>query len=223
MAQVLTGAAERDPDYSRELFDGRIRWFEGLGLLNRLDHEQIVPRLAPYVRPGAAVLDLGGGEGYYARRLCEETELARIDILDIPTGFSISEEVNRHDVASGRVRHWPGDARDLDVAGGYDVVLLNELLELFECADKRSILDRAAAALRPGGWLVVTKFPMSREGTGPGRFPLFSMRMHMKFTEGYLEADDEVVDWAVAAGLCVAEVLKLNRTTMIFQKPEPKA
>lgn len=220
MAEVLTGAGPRDPSYTRELFDGRIRWFEGLGLLNRLDHEQIVPRLLRYIPAGARVLDLGGGEGYYARRLCEETALARIDVLDIPSGFTISEDVNAEAIARGRVRHLPGDARDLETVGAYDVVLLNELLELFERAEKQSIFERAAAALRPGGRLVVTKFPMTREGTGPGRFPLFSLRMHMKFNEGYLEADDDVVEWAVAGGLRVVEVMKLNRTTMVFQQPE---
>ncbi|MDZ7711911.1 MAG: class I SAM-dependent methyltransferase [Rhodovibrio sp.] len=218
MAGILTGRSGRDEDYTRELFDGRIRWFEGLGLLNRLDHEQILPKLAGYLPPQAEVLDVGGGEGYYAKRLCEETSLFRIDILDIPTGFSISEEINADRLAAGRVRHLSGDARELDADAAYDVVLLNELLELFEREEKRSIFQRAAAAVRPGGWLVVTKFPLTRQGTGPGRFPLFSVRMHMKFTEGYLEADDDVIDWALADGLSVFEILRLNRTTMVFQK-----
>lgn len=218
MAGIVRGEAERDVAYSRELFDGGIRKFEGLGLLNRLDAEQMLPRIAPYVSSQCEVLDVGGGEGYYAKRLCELTDVGRVDILDIPTGFSISEEVNAGELARARIRHIPGDARDIGIHDRYDVVLMNELLELFDENDKQVILENAAAALKAGGWLVITKFPLDPDGTGPGRFPLFSVRMHMKFTDAFLESDKFNVDSLLNKGFKVVDIFRLNRTLMIFQK-----
>ncbi|RDD62998.1 class I SAM-dependent methyltransferase [Ferruginivarius sediminum] len=219
MAGIMRGDSERDLEYSRELFDGGIKKFEGLGLLNRIDAEQILPHIVPHVQPRFNVLDIGGGEGYYAKRLCELTPVERVDILDIRTGFSISEEVNANALTGGRVRHIPGDARDFEVAAQYDVVLMNELLELFREDEKYRILENALSALKAGGFLVVTKFPLNPEGTGPGRFPLFSVRMHMKFEEAFLESDKVIVDWLVARGIEVVDIVRLNRTLMIFQKP----
>jgi SAM-dependent methyltransferase len=219
MAGIMLGTSERDIEYSRELFDGGIKKFEGLGLLNRLDAEQILPRIVPYIQSQFDILDIGGGEGYYAKRLCELTKLRRVDILDIPTGFSISEDVNADELANERVRHLPGDATDLKLSQQYDIVLMNELLELFNENDKYIILENAVSALKDVGWLVITKFPLDSEGTGPGRFPLFSVRMHMKFPEAFLEPDKVNVDWLKEMGLNLVDFFYLNRTLMIFQKP----
>ncbi len=217
IAGIMKGEKYRDDSYSRELFDGGIEKFEGLGLLNRLDAEQMIPQVASFIQSGDRVLDIGGGEGYYANRLSLLTELQRVDILDIPTGFSISKRVNKDYLTQNRVNHIQGDARSFTAAPPYDVVLMNELTELFNKTDKHLILDNAVANLKPNGLLIMTKFPLNTKGTGPGRFPLFSVRMLMKFEDAYLETDQELAEWVQNRNLQLVYASEQNRTLMVFK------
>ncbi|WP_282078866.1 methyltransferase domain-containing protein [Epibacterium ulvae] len=220
MAGIIRGECARDDSYSRELFDGGIEKFEGLGLLNRLDAEQMIPQILGYVPENAKILDMGGGEGYYAKRLIAATQADRVDILDIPTGFSISEKVNHEELKQGKVRHIIGDARTFAAPEAYEIVLANELTELFKKSDKRMIIDNAISCVKPGGHFVLTKFPLTIDGTGPGRFPIFSMRMLMKFEGAFLEPDEMLADWCRDAGLDLVHATEQNRTLMIFRKPQ---
>ena len=83
---------------------------------------------------GLTVLDLGGGEGQYARKAIElGAEL--VDVLDIsPAMLALGIEAEEKLGREGRIRWFEADAtKALDrvplVPGGYDVVMCNWLFD----------------------------------------------------------------------------------------------
>lgn len=220
MVDIMRGREERSADYSCELFFGEILKFEGITMLNRVDAEELIPTATQFVKSGFDVLDLGGGDGYYAHRLCQLYDDIKVDIVDIKDGFVPSERLNEDFLRRKKVRHIEHDARGYKGDTEYDVVFLNELMELFAEDDKLAILQTAADNLKPGGHLIITKFPMDSSGTSPGNFPLFSMRMFMKFEDAYLESEGAIIEWAQTMGLKLVKHFSGARVLLAFTKPK---
>ena len=198
MAALLRGAERAPPSYRRELLDGRIADRSGIRMMNRRLAGPIVAAIAAATGGAARVLDIGGGDGLYAGLLLERGIAAQVDILDLETGFALCDADPAH-LAEGRLRRIVGDARHPPPARDYDLVMVNELLELFPLAEKRIILAGAVAALRPGGIILVSKFTLDAGAIRPVGAALFSMRMHLK-AESDLETDAEVADMLAALG-----------------------
>ena len=140
-------------------------------------------------------------------------------MLDLEDGFGGCREHNAGAILDGRIRPIVGDARTFDSPEKYDLVMLNELLELFADDEKEQIATRACRAIKPGGHLLVTKFPLDVDGTGPTRFPIFSMRMHLKFPGSYLETDAEVRQLFERLGLRLTRTFDANRTALLLTNP----
>ncbi|PKQ71367.1 methyltransferase domain-containing protein [Aeromonas sobria] len=218
MAEILKGNSSRTPEYSNELFFGQIKKFSGLSMFNRIDAESILPTVAKHIKTNDTIIDFGGGEGYYAKRLSEMAEFNSYSIVDIENSFCISEEINKPLISSGKLIHITSDARYFSSTKKYNLVLMNELTELFPIDEKKLIVDNAISCLSENGYLIITKFPMDESGTGPGRFPIFSMRMFLKFNEAYLEKDSDLIDYITSKGLHFENIYHKNRTIIIFKK-----
>lgn len=100
------------------------------------------------VKPGWRCLEVGGGGGSVARMLCERVgSSGRVAAVDLDTRFleEIEHEnldVYRRDVVADGL---PGT--------GYD--LIHARLLLVHLPTREKLLEEMAAALRPGGWLLV--------------------------------------------------------------------
>ncbi|MEP6017032.1 MAG: class I SAM-dependent methyltransferase [Paracoccaceae bacterium] len=220
MSDIMRGRADRPEEYSCELYFGEILKFEGITMLNRVDAEELIPAAKQFVKSGFDVLDLGGGDGYYAHRLCQIYDDITVDIVDIENGFVPSERLNQDFLKQKKIRHIEHDARGYKGNTEYDVVFLNELMELFNEDDKLAILQTAVDNMKPGGHLIITKFPMDSSGTSPGNFPLFSMRMFMKFEDAYLESEGALIEWAQTMGLKLVKHFSGARVLLAFTKPK---
>src|SRR5262249_51336207 len=107
------------------------------------------------------ILDLGCGPGFYTEKLAE---------LGTATGVDLSEGA----IAMARARAPHGtflaaDTYEMPRAGGrFDVVVSQEVLSHVQ--DQAGYLRRAAYALKPGGYLIIStdnKFVMDRLGQLP--------------------------------------------------------
>ncbi|WP_435062260.1 methyltransferase domain-containing protein [Halobaculum sp. EA56] len=130
---------------------------------------------------GASVLDLGGGHGAYAVELAERG--AAVTLVDHPAALGpareaaaaadadvrlvggdyladdLWERLGAVGAADPETGSSPGEEPDADRSGdpdeGYDLILLFNVLHGHDPDEAADLLDRAAAALAPGGRLAV--------------------------------------------------------------------
>ena len=115
-------------------------WFAG--------RREVVARvLERRLAPGASVLDVGCGTGFILERL-----LRSFDALGVEPDASVRARAS----ADATKRILPGSSDDLAALGGrrFDAVLLLDVIEHVD--DDSATLRNAAAALAPGGELLVT-------------------------------------------------------------------
>jgi trans-aconitate methyltransferase len=191
MASVLRGNEQTPVEYQRELLDSQIGRYPGVQALNRSIAREVVERIDGLVMNARRILDIGGGDGLYCDLLLRRNPNAVVRVLDLESGFAMCSRHTGY-LRTGRLELEVGDGRSFHPTSQYDLVMINELLELFAAAEKREILKRGVASLRPGGHIAITKFTLRDNGIEPGGSAIFSLRMRLKTSEGYLETDGEV-------------------------------
>ena len=105
-------------------------------------------RLAPV--KGALALDLGCGRGEEAADLCKLGY--RVDALDLAAHPDWKTLAKAH---PGRLHFREADASDAVPAGRYDLVVAKDMLH--HAADPVQVLRRMAAAVKPGGSVIITE------------------------------------------------------------------
>ncbi len=132
----------------------------------------------PCLAPGRDVADVGGGLGSYTRVLTEAG--SRVTLVELPTvaGWAREELADLGDRWSLVEADVTEHASCGLEASSQDAVLLSHMLHEFDDEVAAKVLAGAAAALRPGGSLVVSEF--AGDG-GPGDFgPLFDVMMRVE-------------------------------------------
>lgn len=113
------------------------------------------------VGEGWRCLEVGAGKGSVARWLCDRVgEKGRVVATDLTTKLieqidAPNLEVRRHDIVADPLEE-----------GAYDLVHSRLVLE--HIPGREAALGRMAAALAPGGWLVVEDLELSWNGAGFG-------------------------------------------------------
>jgi hypothetical protein len=101
------------------------------------------------------LLDIGGALGDYAIALCRRYDALQSTVLDRASTLAPGEEHVRRAGMAGRVVHVAGDYRRALPGGPYDEILLSNVIRGEPPQDARALLERARAALAPGGRLWV--------------------------------------------------------------------
>lgn len=161
-----------------------------------------VARRTPVPPRAKDMLDIGGAHGYYSVGLCRRHVGLRSVILDLPEAVEEAQHLLAREQMGGRVVHRPGNALTDDLGEArYDIVLIASLVHHFDEAANRSLMQRIARALRPGGVLVVQEFmrsPRPRRGDHLGA--LLDMFFAVTSESGTWSTE-EIADWQRAAGL----------------------
>jgi ubiquinone/menaquinone biosynthesis C-methylase UbiE len=151
-----------------------------LDALNVLaEHTGPRPWELPELAPDKLVLDVGGGFGYYARRLAEAG--SSVVLVDLPEVVAaIGDRVAGAPTGSIQlvavdVMAEPSCGVD---EGSVDAALVSHMLHDSSADDGVDLLRRVRAAVAPGGTIVVNDFA----GTaGPGAFgPMFDVMMRVE-------------------------------------------
>jgi len=178
-----------------------------LGMFNLAS--QLAPRIAASVDLAGRrrLLDLGGGPGTYAVHFCLQNPGLAATVFDLPTTRSFAENTVARFELADRVDFCSGDYLADTVPGGFDVAWLSHILHAEGEETCAAILRKAAAALQPGGMLLVQEFILSDAKDGP-QFPaLFSLNMLLVTGNGRSYAQGELTAMMAAAGL--ADVRRL--------------
>src|SRR5690606_31341659 len=125
-----------------------------------------VARRVVVPRGARAVLDIGGGHGWYSVALCRRHAGLSATVLDLPGSARAGRRIVAATGYADRVRHWEGDALATDLAGPYDVVLCFNVIHHLAAADVPDLFRRIRAALRPHGTFAVLDGFVEEHGRG---------------------------------------------------------
>lgn len=151
------------------------------------------------------LLDLGGGPGTYSMLLAERFPELECTVIDLPAIVGFAAEIVADSPAAGRIELRAGDVFVDDYGAGYDAVLISGVLHRTEGESAVAFLQRAAAAVVPGGLVAVSDLFTGTGSSGPVRPELFSLHMLVTANEGQALPLAEMERVFEAAGLKLVE------------------
>ena len=173
---------------------------------------QLAPRIAHSIDLSGSqrLLDLGGGPGTYAIHFCLVNPGLTAVVYDLPATRVFAEStIDRFDL-SGRISFAAGDYHADPVPSGFDAAWLSHILHADGPAACIALLRTAAAALKPGGMLLLQEFILNDAKDGPPFPALFSLNMLLGTESGQAYSERELLAMMTEAGLTDVRRLALE-------------
>lgn len=148
------------------------------------------------------LLDLGGGPGTYAIHFClANPELSAV-ILDRPSTEPFARQTVARFGLSERIEFIGGDFNVDSLSGGpYDVAWLSHILHSNSMEQCQECINKTAAALLPGGLLLIHDFILDDTKDEPEFAALFSLNMLVGTDGGRSYSRAEIFAMLKQAGL----------------------
>lgn len=134
-------------------------------LENAESFASFVAEHVPVTRDATRCLDLAGAHGLVGAELCRRHPGLVSTVLDRPEALVTAEALARARGYGAALRFHAGDLLTDPLPGPQDVILLCNILHHFSEQTNLSILQRARAALVPGGTVAVFDIETPREGS----------------------------------------------------------
>ncbi len=160
------------------------------------------PRIVPHIDLSGKkhFLDLGGGPGTYAIHFCRQNPELRATVFDLPTTEPFARKTIARFDLSDRIDFAPGDFLEDAIPGTYDVAWLSHVLHGERPEDCRKMLGKVAAALEPGGLIIIHEFILNNQKDGPVFPALFSLNMLLGTDGGRAYSEAELGEMLSEAG-----------------------
>lgn len=161
--------------------------------------------LAARSLPDGAIVDLGGGHGVYGATLAARLGRAGV-LVDRPAILALVKQLD------DRVARLPLDlvaVEDWPVPPAA-VVLLCNVLHLYDLPTASALVARAARRLVPGGLLVVRELVVDADRRGPLRSVLFALNMALSTRSGDVHPAAALLEALVGAGLDSVEAWPID-------------
>jgi len=127
------------------------------------------------------LLDVAGGTGGFAIRLCQANPNLRITIIDFPNVVKLGEEKVAEVCLSERIAFLSGNALETEWPKDVGAVLMSYLFNGVPGEAIPELARRAYNTLRPGGIYVVHDFMVEDDRSGPHLAALWQLQ-HLAFT-----------------------------------------
>ncbi|MBI5594219.1 MAG: methyltransferase domain-containing protein [Deltaproteobacteria bacterium] len=163
----------------------------------------LAPRIVPKIDLSSrrSFLDLGGGPGTYAIQFCLKHSELQAVVFDLPTTRPFAEATIGKFGLSDRIRFQSGSYLEDPVEGSYDVAWLSHILHGEGPEDCQRIIQKAVAALSPGGMILIHEFILNNEMSGPLFPALFSLNMLLGTASGQAYSEQQLSDMLAGAGV----------------------
>lgn len=123
------------------------------------------------------ILDLAAGHGIFGITLAQRNPRAEVVAVDWAGVLTVAEQNAKRMGVADRHRLLPGDAFAVDYGSGFDVALVTNFLHHFDPPTCTSLLRKVAAAMNPGGRLVVLEFVPNDDRVTPPTPAAFALTM----------------------------------------------
>jgi hypothetical protein len=127
------------------------------------------------------MVDVGGGTGAFAIRMCQANPKLTATVLDFPNVIALGEEYVAEAGLSDRIKFVGGNALEDDWPPGQDIVLMSYLFNGVPGEAIPDLTRRAFASLNPGGHFLVHDFIVEDDRSGPPLAALWQLQ-HLAFT-----------------------------------------
>ena len=163
--------------------------------------KNVAPVLAERVPLTGAetLLDVGGGTGIYSIGFLRANPELKAIVLDRPEVLKTAERFGNDYGVSDRMQLHSADMF-ADPLPSADVILLSNILHDWDVPECQTLVNRCAAALNPGGRLIIHDVLLNDELDGPLPIALYSAAL-FGFTEGRAYSAREYNVWLKNAGL----------------------
>ena len=169
------------------------------------------------LQPIHDILDAAAGSGAWSIAFAKALPEARVTALDFPAVLAVTRRFARSEGVEQRYSFRGGDLRKADLGKeSYDLVILGHILHSFGPSDARELIRRSAAALRPGGSLLVADFLPNDVRTGPLLPLLFGLNMLLHTEQGDAYTLREYRTWIREAGLHVGRLLSVGAASPLI-------
>ncbi|HEX9040302.1 MAG TPA: class I SAM-dependent methyltransferase [Trebonia sp.] len=207
------GAPPDDP-YWRRYITGQLE-------LARLSAAEVARKLPLPPRP-RAVLDIGGGHGWYSACLCRRHPGLTATVLDLPGSAAIGREIIAAAGMSDRVLFREGDVTAADLGDGYDAVLCFNLVHHLGPDQIADLFRRAGKALNPGGTLAVLDVFADHGGRAQAQADMLALFVYLS-SGAQVHTPAELAGWLGDAGFAPPRKVRVLRlpglTLQVARKP----
>ena len=159
-----------------------------------------------------SILDVGAGSAVWSLALAAGASGATVTAVDRPKVLEVARTAaSESGLEASRFSALPGDWRKVTLPeDAFDVAFLANLCHLESGPEVAHLFQRLAAALRPGGLLVlVDTIPSSRHDASLTDF-LYGLRMGLRTSRGDLHLLDAYRAWLRQAGLEYLSIRRLD-------------
>ncbi len=180
--------------------------------------------LAELADPGAdhplSVLDLAAGHGLFGIAFAQRNAQAQITAQDWAPVLAVAMEHAQTLGVATRYRLLPGDAFEVDLGHGHDVVLLTNFLHHFDADTGEGLLRRVAACLKPGGLALTLEFVPGPDRVTPPPAATFALTMLATTAAGdaYTFAEYEAMHQRAGFSRCALHALPHSPQSAILAR-----
>ncbi|MFH2107166.1 MAG: methyltransferase [Chrysiogenia bacterium] len=146
-------------------------------------------------------LDIGAGSGAFAMALARTKKSLQVVAFDLPEVLPLTRAYVRREKLLKQVDFVAGNFNRGGFGSGYDLVLLSAIVHMNDAQQNRRLIARAAAALNPGGQIVIQDFIMEADRVRPAVGAVFALNMLVATAHGDSYTAAEIGGWMRAAGL----------------------
>ena len=133
-----------------------------------------VVQYAPNTRK---VLDVAAGHGIFGVEVAKKISHAEVTALDWANVLTVAQENAEGAGVQDRYSTLPGNAFELDLGQGYDLVLLTNFLHHFDVATCETFLKKVYACLKKEGTVITLEFVPNEDRVSPPTMADFGLIM----------------------------------------------
>lgn len=162
----------------------------------------LMKRLLPLLTlpAGCRILDVGGGFGDMCRPILETDPHARALVLESPPTATLGENQLRNQRFGGRIDFVGCDFIQDDLPQGFDLVLLSNILHIYDPPTNQELLSRLHRCLRDDGQIIVREIAVNDDYSGPETGLQFAMHMAINTEKGDVYPQGIIAQWLSGAG-----------------------
>lgn len=173
-------------------------------------------------RSSPKVLDIAAGHGTFGISVAQHASNAHIYAVDWTNVLEVASENAHARGIAERYHTIPGSAFEVEFGKDYDAVLITNFLHHFDASTNVSLLKKVAAALRPGGQVVILEFVPNADRVSPPIPALFSITMLSDTPAGDAYTFTELSEMCRNAGFEGSRLVSLSplpQSLVVAQRP----